>query len=380
VLRQRHDTPWTEWPAPWRTPSRADLERFRSENAAAVEFEEFLQWVADRQLAECQAAAKAHGMAVGLYIDVAVGIDPDGADAWTQQDAVLSAVSVGAPPDAFNPAGQDWGLAPFNPHAVAENDFAPMRQLLAAAMRHAGAIRLDHVLGFKRVFMIPRGMGPCDGAYVRFPFEPLLQVTAEESVRLRCTVVGEDLGTVPESFRETMAKWGLWGCRVMLFERESDSRFRPPEAYPAEALATFNTHDLPSFRGWCESHDLRLKRGLGLDPGESDEARGWAYQKLREALSERGQGYGPESLAAVAAFLGATPSRLVAIALEDVAGEIEQMNIPGTTHQHPNWRRKLPVAVEDLAGHAGLASVGEAFARTGRRDGQAVGTFQTSRA
>jgi len=210
-------------------------------------------------------------------------------------------------------------------------------------------------------------MRSAGGAYVRFPFEQLLQVVAEESVRYRCSVIGEDLGTVPEGFRDTMAKWGLWTYRVMLFEREGgDAHFKPPEAYPAEALATFNTHDLPSFRGWLEGHDLRAKRGLGLDPGESDDARRWAQQKLREMLTERGQGYPPDDLAAAAACLGATPSRLVAIALDDIVGAVEQINIPGTMNEHPNWRRKLPVALEDLAGHEGFRRVGEAFAKTGR--------------
>jgi 4-alpha-glucanotransferase len=368
VLRQRHDGPWPEWPAPWRTPSRDDLAQFRSDNLAACEFEEFVQWTADGQLAECQAAAKANGMSVGLYIDVAVGIDPHGADAWAQQDAVISDVSVGAPPDEFNPGGQDWGLAPFNPSAVAADDFAPMRQLLAAAMRHAGAIRLDHVLGLKRVFMIPHGGASADGVYVRFPFEQLLRVVAEESVRFRCSVIGEDLGTVPEGFRETMAKWGLWTYRVMLFEREGDdAHFKPPEAYPEGALATFNTHDLPSFAGWRECHDLVVKRGLGIDPGESDDARNWARRQLNEILGARGLGYAPDDPAAVAAVLGATPSRLVAIALDDIVGVVDQINIPGTTDEHPNWRRKLPATLENLNEHAGFCRVGEAFAKTGRR-------------
>lgn len=369
VLRAHYTMPWPAWPTPWRRPARRDLDGFRREHLEDCEFQEFLQWTADRQLAECQAVAKASGMAVGLYIDVAVGIDPHGADAWSQQEAVLSAISVGAPPDEFNPAGQDWGLAPFNPNAVAANEFAPMRQLLAAAMRHAGAIRLDHVLGLKRVFMIPHGAGAVDGAYVHFPFEALLHVVAEESVRFRCSVIGEDLGTVPEGFRQTMAKWGLWTYRVMLFERDGDGRFKPPEAYPAEALATFNTHDLPSFRGWREGHDLVAKRGLGLDPGESDAARTHAQHTLREMLSARGQGYPPDDLAAVACFLGVTPSRLVAIALDDIVGMVEQTNIPGTMHEHPNWRRRLPVALEDLRDDDGFRRIGEAFAKTGRRDG-----------
>jgi 4-alpha-glucanotransferase len=233
-------------------------------------------------------------------------------------------------------------------------------------MRHSGAIRLDHVLGLNRVFMIPRGMSAADGAYVRFPFEPLLRVIAEESNRFRCIVIGEDLGTVPAGFRETLARWGLWSYRVMLFERESDGRFRRPEAYAVEALATFNTHDLPSFRGWLAAHDLAVKRSIGVDPGETDEARASAQAALRAVLAECASGYGQDDFAVVAYFLGQTPSRLVVVALDDILGEIEQINMPGTIDQHPNWRRKLPVAIEDMEKHEGLLRVAQAFAQSGR--------------
>ena len=287
---------------------------------------------------------------------------------------MLADVCVGAPPDEFNPAGQDWGLAPFNPAALAASDFAALRELVRSAMRHAGAIRLDHVLGLRRVFMIPRGSGAADGAYVRFPFEPSLHAIAQESLAARCIVIGEDLGTVPEGFRETMARWGLWRYLVMLFEREGNGRFRPPEAYPAEAVATFNTHDLASLRGWLDAHDLRTKRDLGLDPGESDEARGRAQQFFRTSLDERAPAHAGEAataqgrneLAAVASFLAQTPSRLVAIALDDILGERDQVNIPGTVDEHPNWRRKLPVMLEDLEGYEPLRRVADVFARAGR--------------
>jgi 4-alpha-glucanotransferase len=309
---------------------------------------------------------------------------------------VLADVCVGAPPDEFNPAGQDWGLAPFNPAALAASDFAALRELVRSAMRHAGAIRLDHVLGLRRVFMIPRGSGAADGAYVRFPFEPSLQAIAQESLAARCIVIGEDLGTVPEGFRDTLARWGLWRSLVMLFEREHDGRFRPPEWYPAEALATFNTHDLPSLRGWLEAHDLRIKRGIGLDPGESDDARAWAQQCLRQILGERAGDHRPplipaqadhppplvpakagiqsasrnggaaNELAAIAAYLAQTRSRLVAIALDDIMGEREQINIPGTVDEHPNWRRKLPLALEDLEGYEPFRRVAEVLAKSGR--------------
>jgi 4-alpha-glucanotransferase len=358
--------PWPEWPAPWRHPTIADLQQFREAEHNGCEFHEFVQWVADRQLAACKEIAHRSGMSVGLYLDVALGIHPYGADAWSQQESVLADVSVGAPPDEFNPNGQDWGLAPFNPAALAACDFAPLRQLMRAAMRHAGAVRLDHVLGLKRLFMIPRGNVASDGTYVRFPFEQSLQVIAQVSQEARCVVIGEDLGTVPEGLRDTLARWGLWRYLVMLFERERDGRFRPPEWYPTEALATFNTHDLPSLRGWLDAHDLRTKRGLGLDSGESDGARAWAQQCLRQILAERAPERAGNELAAVASVLAMTPSRLVAIALDDIVGEREQINIPGTVDEHPNWRRKLSLELEDLEGNAQLLRIAEVFAQSSR--------------
>jgi 4-alpha-glucanotransferase len=360
--------PWRQWPPPWRHPAPSRLKTLRRDERDQCEFHEFVQWIADRQLRACKETAKRCGMPVGLYVDLAAGMHPDGAEAWAQQHAVLADVSMGAPPDEFNRAGQDWGLAPFSPSALVVNEFLPLRSLMQSTMRHAGAIRLDHVLGLKRVYMVPHGCAS-EGTYVHFPFEPLLQTIARESTELRCVVVGEDLGTVPEGFRETMARWGLWSYRVMLFEREHDGRFKPPEAYPEQALATFNTHDLPSLRGWLAAHDLGVKRGLGLDPGESEEVRASAQQRLREILRERAGQYldgDSNELFAIAAFLAQTPSRLVVIALDDVLGALEQINVPGTVDQHPNWRRKLPVTLEDLEGNESLRRLGEVFAQQGR--------------
>ena len=366
-LRHLHaSVPWPQWPQPWHQPDSKALHDFRREHRIDCGFHEFMQWIADCQLRDCQSAAERLGLPIGLYVDVAVGIDPNGADAWSQQDAVLAGISVGAPPDEFNPAGQDWGLAPINPGTIAHNDFVSIRRLMRAAMRHAGAIRLDHVMGLKRIFMIPHGMAPGEGAYVRYPFEQVLKVIAEESNRARSIVIGEDLGTVPEGFRETLSHWGLWSYRVMLFERDHQGRFLPPENYPADALATFNTHDLPTHRGWLTGRDLRVKHSIGVDPGESDESRERAQLKLHEALQERSSAFDPDDFAAVAAYLGATPSLLVCVALDDILGVIDQINIPGTVEQHPNWRRKLPVALEDLGGNEELKRVAEAFAQQGR--------------
>ena len=357
---------WSDWPQPWRNPSPEDLLRLREGERTQCEFHEYMQWIADRQLQRCKETAHQCGMRVGLYLDVAVGIHPDGADAWSAQERVLSDVSIGAPPDEFNPNGQNWGLAPFNPATLPDGDFAELRELIKSATRHAGAVRLDHVLGLKRIFMIPRGGPASEGTYVRFPFEQSLQAIAEESLKAGCIIVGEDLGTVPEDFRETIARWGVWTYRVMLFEREDDGRFRPPGVYPVEALATFNTHDLPTLRGWIEGHDLRTKRALGLNSGESDEARAWARHCLETALQEQNLSASSDQLAAIAHFLGRTPSRLVAIALDDVVDAVEQINIPGTFDEHPNWRRRLPVSLDDLERNNNLKVVADAFAQSGR--------------
>jgi 4-alpha-glucanotransferase len=367
VLRQRYaPKPWPQWPEEWRRPDNDRLKAFRQSNIVECEFEEFVQWAADRQLGACQKIARQDGMPIGLYTDLAVGIDRHGADAWLRQDVVLTDLSIGAPPDEFNPGGQDWGLAPFNPQALPGHDFAAIRELLRATMRHAGALRIDHAFGLKRLFLFPCDVGAAQGTYVHFPFEALLRVVAEESNRFRCIVIGEDLGTVPDNFHETVARCGLWGCRVMLFEREDGGAFRAPERYPAEALATFNTHDMASYRGWLEGYDLNVKRKIGVDPGESDEARAQSQGALRETLARWAPSYPANDIAAIASFLGATNARLAVVALDDILGVCDQINIPATQTEHPNWRRKLPVALEDLNSHDGLERVARAFAQAGR--------------
>ena len=219
-------------------------------------------------------------MKVGLYLDVAVGVQSDGFDAWNEQAAISRHLGVGAPPDPLNTAGQDWGLAGFNAAGLEIQLVRAVREMLQASMRHAGAIRLDHVLGLKRLYLVPRGFGRRDGAYVQMPFEALLAVTAQESVAHRCVVIGEDLGTVPEGFREQMADWGIWSYLVMMFERDDHGAFSGIDHYPANALVTFNTHDLSTYAGWRSFSDLKLKRSLGIDPGESDDARWHALAML----------------------------------------------------------------------------------------------------
>lgn len=365
TLRAQHSAYWRDWPAECRQPSDQMVDWLRREHFIELGFHEYVQWIADRQLAHCRDVARRRGLAIGLYLDIAVGVDPMGADAWMDQQAFLRDLSVGAPPDQYNPAGQDWGLTAYNPHGLAETNFDPFRQMLRSAMRNAGAIRIDHVLGLKRLYVIPRGMPPTNGAYIRMPIERLLDVVADESRRWRCTAIGEDLGTVPEGFRATLVAWGVWSYVVMMFERLRDGAFRHPRHYPEKAVATFNTHDLPSYCGWMSGHDLITKRAIGVDPGESDADRAASRAALVTALSKTCDNADP-SFQDVAAFLAAAPTRIVSCAIEDVLGVIEQINVPGTIDQHPNWRRRLPLDIEELAGDQRARRIASALARAGR--------------
>jgi 4-alpha-glucanotransferase len=348
VLRHKFDKPWWEWPEQWRQPDEAKCARLREgPDRAEIEFVEFVQWTADRQLGACRDRAKALGMKVGLYLDVAVGVQADGFDAWNEQVAISRHLAVGAPPDPLNTAGQNWGLAGFNAAGLEIKSFEPYRETLRASMRYAGAIRLDHVLGLKRLYLVPHGFAADHGVYVQMPFEALLAATAQESVAHRCVVIGEDLGTVPEGFREQMADWGIWSYQVMMFERDDHGRFRDIDYYAPNALVTFNTHDLSTYAGWRSFSDLALKRSLGIDPGESDDARWHALTMLTDVL--RHHAIDRHDLYAVAGFLARTKSRLLAISLEDLLGVIDQPNIPGTVNEHPNWRRRLPLALDEIA-------------------------------
>ncbi|HWX62640.1 4-alpha-glucanotransferase [Bradyrhizobium sp.] len=361
VLRHRFNTPWWEWPEEWRRLDQAACDRLRAgPEANQIEFVEYVQWTADRQLRSCKALADRLGMKVGLYLDVAVGVQSDGFDAWNEQAAISRLLAVGAPPDPLNTLGQNWGLAGFNAAGLELRAFKPFRDMLRASMRYAGAIRLDHVLGLKRLYLIPHGFPARKGAYVQMPQEALLAVIAQESVAHDCVVIGEDLGTVPPGFRDDMADWNIWSYKVMMFERDDDGRFFGLDHYASNALITFNTHDLSTYAGWRSFADLKLKRSLGIDPGESDEARWRALGMLDEVL--RHHGIDQHDLYSVVGFLARTPSRLLAVSLEDLLGVIDQPNIPGTVDEHPNWRQRLPVARENIGSAVDVAALRAATA------------------
>lgn len=362
---------WHGWPEPLRHPNSPEVAAFATEHAGRVEFFEYLQWLADGQLAAAAAAARAAGMPVGLYCDLAVANHPGGAAAWANPEVVLSGASVGAPPDMFNPKGQNWGLAPLSPVGLREAAYAPFIHVLRANMRHAGALRIDHVMALQHLFWIPAGTEG-EGAYVTYPLQDLTRIVALESRRNRCLVIGEDLGTVPEGFRPAMARAGILSYRVLYFERDGQGNFLPPEAYPEDALVTVTTHDLATFAGFWQGRDLDWRTRLGLYPSEdarNGDAGGREHDRWRllEALaragvlpdSQRDRHAIPEAtmelVAAVYRYLAKTPGRVLNMQIEDAIGEIEQPNLPGTVDQHPNWRRRLRLTLEEMGAEMATA-------------------------
>jgi len=359
---------WRNWPAPHRDPASPEVARFAAEHTDEVSFHVFLQWLTARQLEAGQKAARQAGMAIGLIADLAVGTSPRGSRAWSGTAALLEGVSIGAPPDLLNTVGQDWGLTTFAPGPLAAAGFAPFIEDLRAAMAHAGGIRLDHVMGLQRIWCIPEGARPDEGAYLRFPLADMLRIVAAESVKAGAVVIGEDLGTVPPGYGETLAAHGLYGIRVLFFEREGDG-FAPPERYAPHATATSTTHDLPTVAGWWEGVDIPLRERLGLlAPGETAAAaearrardRDALWRALRAHAGAQGEppGRAQHQLGvAVARFLGTTASPLVLLPLEDVIMSTEQPNLPGTVTEHPNWRRRLPRPAEALLGEEPAVSI-----------------------
>ncbi len=343
-----------QWPAAWRWGTAPGVAGFAQQHAAALGFHAFLQWLADRQLGQAARAG------AGLYRDLAVGAAPDGAEAWAEAGSHLAAFSIGAPPDQFAPQGQVWGLPPPNPRAM----LGGFPHLLQANMRHAAALRIDHVMALTRLFVVPEGAPGSAGAYLAYPRRHLLGQLALASQQARCLVVGEDLGTVPPGFREELAAAEVLSYRVLWFERRGEG-FIPPAEWPARAAACVATHDLPTLAGWWLGADLDEREALGLLPeaAAARQARAREREALLAALAEAGLAVaapvlgtppGPAFIAAVHALAASTPSALLLVQAEDLAGETSAVNLPGTDRERPNWRRRLPVPVAQLL-HGELA-------------------------
>ncbi len=373
---------WQEWPEPFRRANSDAVQSFAAEHEASVELHHYLEWESCRQLADASARGSEAGLGIGLYRDLAVGVDPSGAEAWADPDLLAAGATVGAPPDLLNLKGQDWGLAPPGPVALRRRGYAPFIAALRANMRHAGLLRIDHAMALMQLYWVPRGAPPDRGAYVAYPFQDLLGIVALESMRSRCAVVGEDLGTVPEGFSRTLNEAGILSYRLLMFEREPDERFRAPRNYPRAAAATFSSHDLPTLRGFWLGTDLGWRRALDLYPdpaaAKHDAAqRRQDRRRLLDALCAEGllgadaarrflpqddaPVFGVELAVAVHRFLGRTKSALALMQIEDAVGEAEQANIPGTVDEHPNWRRRLPRPLEALARDADFARLAAAL-------------------
>jgi 4-alpha-glucanotransferase len=363
---------WRRWPQEFRDPQSQAVRTFSVEHADRVAFQLWLQYVADLQLGA--AAEAAAPMAIGLYRDLAVGADAAGAETWANQRSVVSAAHVGAPPDIYNPAGQDWGLPPFNPRALREEGYRGFIDLVRANMRHAGGLRVDHVMALRHLYWVPEGESPEAGAYVGYPIDDLIGILALESHRHRCIVVGEDLGTVPAGFRECMAAANILSYRVLLFERD-DQGFLPPGRYPELALAVASSHDLPTLRAWWERSDLELKSRLRLYPARTNgrtamKERERDRAQLRQALRREGlapRGVEAEALFEAAhAFLARSPCALATAQLDDATDELHPVNVPGTADEYPNWRRRLSLTLDQIARSRRLARLAEVFNRERR--------------
>ncbi|WP_326668344.1 4-alpha-glucanotransferase [Streptomyces canus] len=370
ALAEAHGSDWSRWPVGLRDPRSAETARARGELMDRVDFHSRLAWLTESQLGAAQRVAREAGMPVGVVHDLAVGVHPEGADAWAQQAYFAAGMSVGAPPDAFNARGQDWGLPPWRPDRLAESGYAPYRQLLRALFRYAGALRIDHVMGLFRLWWVPQGRPPTEGTYVRYDAEAMLAVLVLEASRAGAVVIGEDLGTVEPGVREVLRERGVLGTSVLWFERdwEGDGRPLPPERWRADCLATATTHDLPPTASRLTGEHVELRDGLGLLTRPLDEERAEASADTGEwlellarlgLLHGTGGGADPSSeeaqIQAVHRFLLHTPARMVGIWLPDTVGDRRPQNLPGTWDQYPNWR--LPIAdgegravtLEDLA-------------------------------
>ena len=356
---------WPNWPTSYQDVNSKDVAEFANNNQKRINYFLYLQWLAHRQLTVASDAAKRSGMPVGLYLDLAVGCDGSGVDVWSDRDVYVSGAAVGAPPDAMNSLGQDWGLTPINPVALQSQGYQPLVKALRSNMQYAGALRIDHILGLMRQYWVAPGMKADEGVYITFPLEDILRIIALESQREHCVVIGEDLGTVPDGFGEIMANAGLLSYKVLFFERWDSGFFMRPELYPAQSMVTVSTHDLPTLSGWWTGKDLEWRQKLNLYPNDEmgqnernsriedrqlllsalDDLTVIDNSKLPEQVPAQ---MNTELTIAVQKYLAQAPSHIQLIPLEDMLEVVEQVNIPGTIDEHPNWLQKLPVSLETL--------------------------------
>ncbi len=378
AIAEVHGPDWRSWPPALADPRAAPVAALRRELADRVEFHAWLQWLAAEQAAAAQATARRAGMSIGVIADLAVGSHPGGADAWARQDVIVPGISVGAPPDEFNQRGQDWTLPPWHPGRLAAQQGQPLAELVTAATRHAGGLRIDHVMGLARLWWIPAGMTPPMGTYVRYDHELIGGVLAGVASRAGAVVIGEDLGTVEPWLREFLAARGVLGTSMLWFERRADGTPRRPGGWRRGCLATVGTHDMPPAAAFLTGEQVTIRARLGLlTRPEAEERAGARADTARwlRTLAREGLLPGPASLSgptaeeftvALYAYLTRTPAMLIGVSLAEAAGERRPQNMPGTVDEYPNWRIPLtgrdgePVLLEELPAHQGVRAVARA--------------------
>jgi 4-alpha-glucanotransferase len=360
---------WPVWPIELSDPSQPGVLEFEAAHAGEVGFHSWLQWIAEEQLGAVQRLARQLGMAIGLYGDYAVGVNPSGSETWSDQALYRRSAGIGAPPDALAMKGQDWGIPPQDPNVLVAEEYRPFRQLIASNMRHFGALRLDHIMALYRQWWVPVGRDAIDGGYVHYPLDDLMSVLALESERCSCLVIGEDLGTVPQQMRLAMEARSVYSYRVLLFEKHPDGRFRRPDEYPRRAIATVTTHDLPTLAGYWSGNDIELRERLALYPSEQARVhvvneRTSDREALLAALESEGLAReGRESLhgealsRAIHVFLARSASALVVLQIEDLVGMADPVNVPGTSDEHANWQRKMSCGLEEILASAAIRRV-----------------------
>ena len=370
IAESRGEWTWKVWPAELQDRRSEAVKRFANAHTRRIDFHRWAQFELDRQIGDVAASCRASGMAIGLYQDLAVGSSATGSDTWAQRDLFREGATVGAPPDPYSDFGQNWGLPPIDPRALQRDRYRYFIQLVRAGFRHAGALRMDHVMGLFRLFWIPEGATGKDGAYVRYPSDDLLGILALESQRHNALVVGEDLGVVPPEVPPAMQKWGMLSSKVLYFEREGDGGFKPQASYPELSLASVNTHDMPTIAGFWTGHDIELRRSLGLvdDKGSTDGVahRDHEKRKLLDRLREDGamplHEHPPLDAAGVPTvkrrvheFLCASPVALLALSLDDLGDETDPINVPGVgTDKYPCWSRKMHKTIPEIAATADM--------------------------
>ena len=357
--RQGEPQDWRQWPVQWQDPRSSAIAEFADTHKEEVGYYAFCQWLIARSLERAQTAARSSGMRIGLVADLAVGADGAGSQAWSRQDELLSSLTVGAPPDILNRAGQGWGISAFSPEGLQRSGFRAFIEMLRANFAHAGGLRIDHILGLQRLWVIPQGELPSDGAYLQFPLDDLLRLLSLESHRHKAVVLGEDLGTVPDGLREKLAAREILGMRVLLFEQHDTGHFKSLMEWPDNALATTSTHDLSPLNGWWRARDIDWNNRLELIDSHTEQqwraSREQERHGLRQLLEQQDPasftGEGEESdqlIDAAVRFLGHTRAPLVLLPMEDALGTEEAPNLPGTIDSHPNWRRRFSAPAQDL--------------------------------